>query len=212
MSDVAQYTRTVPTSRIQALQKFAKRINDTKEVAEELTNWNLKIMPELQSIKGRSLPPQELIYAGNVRIPYKADNADWGGIFKKNKLFSGSRCDKWAVICFEKDESKANNFVKQVLQSGQQMGFMMAGPKYFRIPSGNQGMFGQTVQNVAKQGPSMVMAVTPNNKSTLYSHVKKICCVDHPIPSQVVTATILGKEKGKSVQAAVVLNVFVIFQ
>jgi aubergine-like protein len=53
------------------------------------------------------------------------------------------------------------------------------------------------VGSVAGQA-QMVMVVIPNNKSDAYSVTKKICCIEKPVPSQVVTATIIGKEKGKN--------------
>ena len=41
----------------------------------------------------------------------------------------------------------------------------------------------------------MIVVVVPNNKGEAYSVVKKICCGERGIPSQVVTSTVLGKEK-----------------
>ncbi len=45
-------------------------------------------------------------------------------------------------------------------------------------------------------GPQMIMVVIPNNKSDAYHAIKKICCVDAPVPSQVMTGTVLKKPKG----------------
>ena len=42
----------------------------------------------------------------------------------------------------------------------------------------------------------MVMVVIPNNKGEHYHAVKKKCCIERPIPSQVMTGTVLGKPKG----------------
>ena len=42
----------------------------------------------------------------------------------------------------------------------------------------------------------MIMVVIPNNKSDAYHAVKKILCVDKPTPSQVMTCTVLRKDKG----------------
>jgi aubergine-like protein len=42
----------------------------------------------------------------------------------------------------------------------------------------------------------MIMIVIPNNKGDAYHAVKKICCVDKPVPTQCVTGTVLKKPKG----------------
>merc|ERR1712098_40799 len=44
--------------------------------------------------------------------------------------------------------------------------------------------------------PQLVMIVIPNNKGDHYAAVKTKCCVERPIPSQCITATVLGKPKG----------------
>ena len=54
----------------------------------------------------------------------------------------------------------------------------------------------QHLDKVIDLKPSIVMVVIPNNKGDHYSVVKKKCCIDKPIPSQVMTATVLGKPKG----------------
>ena len=52
------------------------------------------------------------------------------------------------------------------------------------------------VQEVAKQGPQMIMVIIPNNKGDTYATVKKVTCIEIPTPSQCITATLLRKGKG----------------
>ena len=44
--------------------------------------------------------------------------------------------------------------------------------------------------------PDMMMVIVPNNKGDNYHAIKKILCMDKPIPSQVMTGTVLKKDKG----------------
>ena len=59
---------------------------------------------------------------------------------------------------------------------------------------------GQTYTNqmngVLEKKPQMMMVVIPNNKSDLYSITKKLCCVQNPCPTQVMTGSLLRKGKG----------------
>merc|ERR1719341_2140852 len=54
----------------------------------------------------------------------------------------------------------------------------------------------QALDRVIECNPSIVMVVVPNNKGDHYAAVKKKCCLEKPVPSQVVTATVLSKPKG----------------
>ena len=59
---------------------------------------------------------------------------------------------------------------------------------------------GQTYTNqmnaVLGMKPQMMMVVIPNNKSDLYSITKKLCCIQNPCPTQVMTGSLLKKGKG----------------
>ena len=44
--------------------------------------------------------------------------------------------------------------------------------------------------------PDIVMVVVPNNKGEHYHAVKKLCCVEKPTPSQVMTFPVLSRERG----------------
>jgi len=52
------------------------------------------------------------------------------------------------------------------------------------------------LDRVIDMKPLIVMVVIPNNKGDHYAVVKKKCCIDKPVPSQVMTATVLSKPKG----------------
>ena len=52
------------------------------------------------------------------------------------------------------------------------------------------------LMKVTELAPQMVLCVIPNNKGDSYHAIKKICCIDRPTPSQVVTGTVLKKAKG----------------
>jgi len=41
----------------------------------------------------------------------------------------------------------------------------------------------------------MVVCVVPNNRKDRYDAIKKICCVEHPVPSQVVVSRTLSKKQ-----------------
>jgi len=69
-------------------------------------------------------------------------------------------------------------------------------PKMFPLPDNRPATYIQALDRVIECNPSIVMIVVPNNKGDHYSAVKKKCCLEKPVPSQVVTATVLSKPKG----------------
>ena len=90
------------------------------------------------------------------------------------------------------------NFVNLLVRASQTMGFQLA-PKPLPVPlrDSKSQTYAKEVDGVCQKGPNMIVVVVPNNKGDAYSLVKKVCCGERGIPSQVVTATVLGKEKSK---------------
>ena len=51
-------------------------------------------------------------------------------------------------------------------------------------------------QNINEQTQMVVVLVT-SKRADRYSAIKRVCCIDKPVPSQVVTTTIIDNEKRK---------------
>ena len=90
------------------------------------------------------------------------------------------------------------NFVNLLVKASQTMGFQLA-PKPLTVPlrDNKSQTYGKEVDGLCQKGPNMIVVVVPNNKGDAYSVVKKVCCGERGVPSQVVTATVLGKDKSK---------------
>ncbi|ESO84641.1 hypothetical protein LOTGIDRAFT_168499 [Lottia gigantea] len=55
--------------------------------------------------------------------------------------------------------------------------------------------FLETLRKNLTERIQMVLIVVPNNKKDRYDAIKKFCCVEHPVPSQVVVARTLSKKQ-----------------
>ena len=108
------------------------------------------------------------------------------------------RCSKWAIVFHDKDSGSTQNFVKLLVRAAQAMGFQLA-PNPLTVPlrDNKANTYGKEVDQLCQKQPNMIVVVVPNNKGDAYSVVKKICCGERGIPSQVVTGTVLNKEKSK---------------
>jgi len=195
MSDIAEYTRTAPGAKVKALKQFCDRFNNPKVLAE-MKAWNLEFSSRMEQFKGRVLDGQPIIQGGGSQFKYKADNPDWGASFRNAKLYQTATCSKWAIVYHDRDAGSTKNFIKLLVKSSQTMGFQLAANP-FEVPlkDNKANTYGKEVDALCKKQPNMIVVVVPNNKGDAYSVVKKICCGEQGIPSQVVTGTVLGKEK-----------------
>ena len=196
MKAMGDYTRQDPVKRIQTLKGFSKRIKENEEIQKELRDWNLRFAEDLLKFRARILAPETILGQGSSKFNYSHDNADWGSAFRNWKQWSVVNCNKWAVVFAQKDAASTQEFVNSMLKVAPSLGMVMGKPKTFELTDTRPATYIQTLDRVIDMKPLIVMVVIPNNKGDHYAVVKKKCCIEKPIPSQVMTATVLGKPKG----------------
>ncbi|CAB4062070.1 AUB [Lepeophtheirus salmonis] len=177
MKSLGEYTRQDPANRCSSLKKFSQRLLSSPSVKEELKKWNIELDEKLRTFQGRSLPPEVILEGSGKKISYPVENADWGSTFRNMKLFQPAHCQKW-------------------VSNG--MGFQLDAPKLFEIQDDRVGTYVNEINSTLclRPPPQMIMVVVPRNTGDAYSAIKKICCVEKPIISQVITGTLLKKPKG----------------
>lgn len=197
MKALGDHTRQAPEPRMTTLMKFSKRMHDTKGITDEFARWKLSLEQNLEEFQARTLAPEQILN-GKAPVSYQLENADWGSAFRNFKLFnSAGGCKKWILICAERDVQESREFAKATIKSAIGMGYPMADPKECPPLKNNRTIdYLEIVKKAADMQPQLIMIVIPNNKGDVYHAIKKYLCVDCPVPSQVITATLLKKGKG----------------
>merc|ERR1711936_622194 len=160
---------------------------------EQRANFNLRFAEDLVQFRARILAPETILGQGSSKFNYSHDNADWGGAFRNWKQWSVVNCNKWAVVFAQKDAGATQEFVNSMLKVAPSLGMVMGKPKTFELTDNRPATYIQTLDRVIDMKPLIVMVVIPNNKGDHYAVVKKKRCIDKPVPSQVMTATVLSK-------------------
>jgi len=197
MKAMGDHTRQAPEPRLTTLMKFSRRMKETKAVQDEFKKWDLALSTELEAFQGRTLAPEQILN-GKAPVSYQLDNADWGSAFRNFKLFnSAGGCQKWIVIFAERDAQESREFYKATIKSAMGMGYPMKDPLECPPLKNNRTIdYMDVIKTAAAKNPQLIMIVIPNNKGDVYHAIKKFLCVDCPVPSQVITATLLKKGKG----------------
>merc|ERR1719192_275314 len=108
MKDLGSYTRQDPKKRMETLMKFSQRIHSQPEIKKDLEAWGLKFSTELESFKGRVLPPEKILGAKSSTATYQLDNADWSKCFRKWDSYKAVSLSNWTIIYGPRDEAQTN--------------------------------------------------------------------------------------------------------
>ncbi|EAT40149.1 AAEL008076-PA, partial [Aedes aegypti] len=186
MRAMSDYTRLNPDRRIERLETFNRRLQTTPESMEVFKVWQMELDKRLVELPGRLLP-QEMIQFSTTSTGVPAgDNADWTMHFRNNPMLSTVRLDHWYIIVPSRAQREANEFLGCLMQAAQGMRFDVKRCEFVTIPDDSPGTYVRMLDNVVNKDPQLIMCVVTNQKADRYTAIKKKCCVDRAVPTQVI--------------------------
>merc|ERR1719483_126554 len=180
--------------RVESLVQLSNRLTKVPSVVQELLSWNVKFSPKLLEMKGRQLNPETVILKSKVN--YSANNADWTREVQRG-LFNPASITKWYMLYPARDKDKAVNFLRSMRSVAPGLGVTLAEPRQVPLQGIRSGDYMVQLDKLIATGPEMIFCVVPNDKGDQYACIKRRCCIEQPVPSQVITVSkVLNKEIG----------------
>ncbi|XP_037960636.1 protein aubergine-like [Teleopsis dalmanni] len=197
MKSMSDYTRLNPEMRIQRLRNFNERLNSSAKSTEVLEEWNMKLDKDLLKIPARILPHEQILLGHGVR--YVCDEkANWTREFRKSSMFCNAEISRWQVILPSRCCRETKLFVQMCIKVARNMGLALATPKYIEMDDDRNNSYTTAVEMATSEDPQILMIVIQQPNEEKYSVIKKKCCIDRPVASQIVTMKMIAptSEKG----------------
>lgn len=90
------------------------------------------------------------------------------------------------VLFVKKDQSKAFEFVNMMKQVTPVMGINVQDPQMIEIRDDRTETYLRNIRENLHPRVQMVVVIFPTSRDDRYAAVKKLCCVESPVPSQVL--------------------------
>lgn len=196
MKDLAQHTRVAPVQRVKTLETFMQTMHDNQDAKRELQQWNMEFEKKLIRIPGRTLDPEQMMQK-NCKFSYKHEEADWTRETRGKELIRAVSLQKWLLCYTQRDQKAAQDFFMTLSKVCPPMGMNVANPTHVKLGSDDARTYAQTLKAAILGTPDAQIAVciVGNNKKDRYDAIKKICCLENPIPSQVIVSRTLSKQQ-----------------
>ncbi|XP_072746220.1 piwi-like protein Siwi [Anoplolepis gracilipes] len=208
MSSMATYTRLDPRARIEKLMNFNNRLLKTHDIVKELSEWNLELDNRLLNIPARQLFPEKLYFGGNnPTSTIITDKGDWSTQMRTKQCLVASQLRNWTFIISERDEHISKKFIELLIKVSKGISFYVDQPEIRTIRDDRPNTYSDTLERIlSKSTPQLVFCVVSNNRSDRYSAIKKKCCVDRPVPSQVCTIKIMTHRNIMSIATKIAIQ------
>ncbi|CAH1965527.1 unnamed protein product [Acanthoscelides obtectus] len=190
MKDVAQYTRITPNQRINALRTYLENIKKSPEAQKVLSDWGLAIAQNPIDLHARQLD-NEIIYFGNNQVQTN-NNADWNRAVGENKVTGPVDIFNWIVFFTDRDAKNAQMFAQTMMKLAPVMGCRINQPRPIKLPNDRTETYMTYCQENIDKNTQIVVFICPTMRTDRYSVIKKICCTQIPVASQVINSRTLG--------------------
>jgi len=197
MKDLAYHTRVAPEQRRQSLRQFCETVAQNPEASAELAKWGLELDPDTIMTRGRVLPP-ETIVLGNREVS-AGERADFGGVVCRNQVINAVNVENWLLVATARDQSKLSEFIQNYQQVSTQMGIQVHPPKICTLNNDRNDAYLKALRDNINSQTQIVVIVMPTSRDDRYNAVKKLCCTEIPVASQVINARTI--RPGKSLRS-----------
>lgn len=202
-----QFAKVDAGTRCNRLQDFVGRFKTHQQVRVELDKWRMDFSNQPLQLDARFYPPETLGFGDNK---FKALNerADWTNDMRSTQLFNTIFIKDWLVIYAQNKANAANVFYQTFFQVAGPMGIKANEPRGIALPNDHGDMIANCLKQNITETTQMVVLLVNGKKKDRYDAIKKICCLEKPVPSQVVTTQIIEDEKKcKSVITKVAIQI-----
>ncbi|KAJ6642570.1 Protein argonaute-3 [Pseudolycoriella hygida] len=190
MRDIATITRVTPEQRMFAYRKFCNNVNNSPDAKQILHNWGLSL-GEPRKLLGRQLN-NETIFFGNGQCV--ADRGDFNKYVNTHNMLNVIDLKSWLVLNTNKDKNVTRSFIELMERNARPMGMNVCPPRVITLTDDKPESYVQALRKCINSSLQIIVTICPTNRDDRYAAIKKICCAELPIPTQVINARTLSND------------------
>lgn len=185
MKDIATFTRVTPMQRVRSFSQFCESLDRVPAAGEVLANWGLRLDKRPLQMEGRRLEEEQICFKNNKQFG-AGRNADFGKYVTNNEVIDAIDMIHWIVIHTRNDGKYARNFVELMERNSKPMGINVSRPQMIQLDTDKTEVYVQALRKCITGQLQMVVILCPTSRDDRYAAIKKVCCSELPIPSQVI--------------------------
>ena len=208
--DLDAVTKLSPEVRYTRCRQFLDKLKNQPEARAELNKWEIEFSPDVIKVNATVLPPNTVQFRSNA---ISNTERGWNNSLKNAHHLTSIPLRSWVMCFMPRDEPKAHQLADELQAVSTSMDFHIDKAHMIRLPNarGSAGqMFATSIkESILDLNPQMVVCIVPNTAKDVYDAIKRTCCNEFGIPSQVVTSNIINMNnmmKTKSVITKVAIQ------
>lgn len=183
MRDIATITRVTPEQRMDAYRKFCENVNKCPEARDILQNWGLSLADGPRKVIGRQLENETILFGKGKQCV--AERGDFNKFVATNNMLKVVDLNNWLVIHTNKDTRATKSFIELMERNARPMGMNVCMPRVECLSEDKIDVYVRMLRKCINSSLQIIVIVCPSNRDDRYAAIKKVCCSELPIPTQV---------------------------
>nr|XP_061841867.1 piwi-like protein 2 isoform X1 [Nerophis lumbriciformis] len=208
MKDLTMHIKVNGEQHTQLIKQLLKNMSTNPDSLKEVTQWGLEFVSEILLVKGRTLP-LETICVQTSSFTTGADGS-WSRDVVRLASISSIPLKMWAIFYPRRCAEQAEELILTFNKVGGPLGVRVDRPMCVELRDDRTETYVKSIHSQLSSEPNLqlVVCILVGNRTDLYSAIKKLCCVQNPIPSQAINIrTISQQQKLRSVAQKILLQI-----
>lgn len=197
---LTQMTQDPPQRRVQKLREFIQTMNAKPEVQAEMNQWQLRFDANLVEVQGRILAEERIYMKDDTEKTCSRYEQRGGDFFpqirSKQMRVPPPDLKRWMIIHSPRDQNMVHDFMSTLNRVCRPMGIILDKPRINAIDNDRTGTFVDACKGVP-DSCQLVVVILPTRSKDRYDAIKKIFCIEKPMPSQCVVSSTLTRQSYK---------------
>ena len=209
MKDLDVVTKMSPNARRDVFRHFVHEIQKNEIPRDILAEWGLQLETELADFSGRVFESEKIYFGNNKSFQLQPQRpADWSSAACKNIMLRTPDLNHWFILYCQKDTRCSQEFAGMFKNVSKVMGMCVREPQMICLRDDRIETYVQQLRSNIQPNVKLMVIIFPTNRTDRYSAVKRVCCVEMPVPSQVIMSrTISRGDKLKSITEKIALQI-----
>lgn len=189
--ELASMARLTPSARVDQLRSLVDTVKSNEKAYKHLTDWGLALEDELTELMGRTLLREKIIFKN--REVALDEKYDWTKPCGNEEVLKSISINNWICVFPRQTAKCVENFIMSSIDAGKRIGISIAMPMALGLNDDRPETYYNMIRENSNQYTQIVMIVFPMLSDTRYQRVKRLCCIEKPVPSQVIVAKTINK-------------------
>uniref|UniRef100_U3J2X3 Piwi-like protein 2 n=1 Tax=Anas platyrhynchos platyrhynchos TaxID=8840 RepID=U3J2X3_ANAPP len=197
LKDVMREMLQSPQQHYECLCSLLRRIQESQEASHELMRWGLVLAQDIHRTQGRVLPTERINLRHSSFFP--AEDLSWSKEVSREASISTVAMNYWLLVYPRRLQDLMKELVAAMKSVCGPIGMHVNAPALVELKDDRIETYVRTIRGLlgSEDKVQLLLCITSKSKEDLYSAIKKLCCVQTPVPSQVINVQSLTGQSSK---------------